>query len=105
MPSESEYEEATRNLKACGNKVDYILTHTAPSETILRLNMTRCLNELRLNTFLDYIHDAVEYKHWYFGHFHREGYIWRNQTALFFDMVAIKGKETKNGEQDDDISG
>ena len=88
MPSKEEYDEAVVNLKKHGNKVDYILTHTVPTETLIRLNL-RSTKELPFNTFLDYIQDITEYKHWYFGHLHRDGYIWRNQTGLYFDVITI----------------
>ena len=34
MASEREYEEAVRNLVANGWKVDYVVTHCAPTRTI-----------------------------------------------------------------------
>ena len=32
MPIDEEYKNATKDLEACGFKVDYILTHTAPAD-------------------------------------------------------------------------
>ena len=37
MPSEEEYLSALANLDKVGNNVDYIITHTAPSETVYYL--------------------------------------------------------------------
>ena len=34
IPNNDEYKEATENLKKVDNKVDYIITHTAPREVI-----------------------------------------------------------------------
>jgi len=96
MPSSEEYDEAIENLKKHDNKVDHIITHTAPGETVAKLMLEEKKSlsamhpkELPLNTFHDYINDIVSYNHWYFGHFHRDLYIWRNQTALSHDILKI----------------
>lgn len=94
MPSEEEYRNAEENLKKAGYKADYVITHTAPSETVEYLRRTGRIayrdgeeNELRLTSFLDYVRGKVSYRHWYFGHFHTDGELWRNQTALYNEIV------------------
>ena len=89
MPSEEEYDNALENLRNADFKVDYIITHTAPSETVYYLSTLRSLGikndvvqEQQLTIFLDEIQWKVTYKHWYFGHFHVDLELWRNQTAL-----------------------
>ena len=37
LPNGDEYAEATKNLREAGNKVDYIITHTAPRSIISRM--------------------------------------------------------------------
>ena len=90
MPSQEEYDNAAANLERVGNRVDFIITHTAPSETVYYLSTLRSLRikndvseELSLNMFLDEIQRKVTYRHWYFGHFHADAELWRNQTAVF----------------------
>ena len=88
MPSEEEQANAVSNLKKHGNQVDYILTHTAPDETvelisIMRLGIDRTFkDELPLTTFLNWIEDTVKYEKWYFGHFHIDKELWKNQYAV-----------------------
>lgn len=89
MPSEEEYDNALENLRNADFKVDYIITHTAPSETVYYLSTLRSLGikndvvqEQQLTIFLDEIQWKVTYKHWYFGHFHVDRELWRKQTAL-----------------------
>ena len=89
MPSEEEYHNAIMNLERVGNHVDYIITHTAPSETVYYLSTLRSLGikndvvqEQPLTSFLDEIQRKTTYKQWYFGHFHVDKELWRNQTAL-----------------------
>lgn len=89
MPLEEEYNNALENLRKVDFKVDYIITHTAPSETVYCLSTLRSLGikndvvqEQPLTSFLNEIQRKVTYKHWYFGHFHVDMELWRNQTAV-----------------------
>lgn len=97
MPSEDEYQNARDNLAKADYKVDYIITHTAPSETVYFLSTKHDLGikrndtcELPLTSFLDEVCLKVEYKHWYFGHFHVDMELWRNQTALLNYMRELE---------------
>lgn len=99
MPTDEEYHNALVNLGKVGNKVDYIITHTAPSETVYYLSTLRSLGikndvvqEQPLTSFLDEIQRKVTYKHWYFGHFHVDLELWRNQTAVLSSV-----RELENG--------
>ncbi|MGN0442324.1 MAG: hypothetical protein ACI4FO_06440 [Acutalibacteraceae bacterium] len=98
MPSEEEYKNAEKNLQKVDYQVDYIITHTAPSESVYYLSVMQRLavnknvvEEQPLNTFLDHIRQKVTYKHWYFGHFHIDIELWRNQTAV---LSTIRELET-----------
>lgn len=97
MPSEEEYHNAIVNLEKVGNHVDYIITHTAPSETVYYLSTLRSLGikndviqEQPLTSFLDEIQKKVTYKHWYFGHFHVDLELWRNQTAVLSSVRELE---------------
>lgn len=90
MPTESDYFYAFENLEKEKHQIDYILTHTAPSESIYYLSLKQSLgikgslqDELPLNYFLDVVQQKVRYQHWYFGHFHIDLELWRGQTAIF----------------------
>ena len=93
MPSEEEYRRALANLEKAGRSVDYIITHTSPAETVYYLSTLRSLGirndaveEHPLTYFLDEIQRTVPYKRWYFGHFHVDMELWRNQTALIHSI-------------------
>lgn len=97
MPSEEEYNNARENLEKINYHVDYIITHTAPSETVYYLSTlhnlgikNNCTEELPLTTFLDDIQRNTLYQHWYFGHFHTDLDLWRNQTAIFSSVRDLK---------------
>jgi len=73
MPSDQEYKEAVANLEKNDFKVDYILTHCAPEGYIYR-NSVYVYNRSpnRLVNFFYHLLDGmeIEFKHWYFGHYH-----------------------------------
>ncbi len=100
MPTPQEYQNAWDNLQRADNRVDFILTHTAPSETVYYLSTVRQFGiksvvpeELPLTTFLDQIQQSVRYGHWYFGHFHVDSPLWRNQTALYETLRELETGE------------
>ena len=70
MPNEQEYERGITNLKQCGNRVDYVLTHVAPTSVAERIGANLVPQERILNDYLETIKDTVEYRKWYFGHYH-----------------------------------
>lgn len=82
-PSEEELYEGYKNLKAHGNKVDYILTHfynpTEPAD-----------EENTLQKLLNYIDEKVEFKHWYAGHWHREEKLNQKHTIVFKNLVELE---------------
>ena len=92
MPTDEEMKEAIRNLERCGNKVDYIVTHAAPEDT-MNLFYPDHKEEKPLNNFLEWVRESVEYKHWWFGHLHFNKDLKRNQTVLWFELRLMKTNE------------
>ena len=70
MPSKEEYEEGLYNLERVGNKVDYIFTHTAPREICKRMVKKMYSGEEELQNYLQRISETVDFKKWYYGHWH-----------------------------------
>ena len=96
MPNEKEYDNARINLKECNNKVDYIITHTASINSLEYISHVashikgKSPEEYPLNAFLQDIEDSITYEKWYFGHFHVDMDIWKNQYALFDQIKELK---------------
>ena len=93
MPTDDEMKEAISNLAKCNNKVDYIITHTAPDDT-MSLYHPDHTKEKPLNNFLEWVRENVEYKHWYMGHLHLDTDMWRNQTILWFDVREVESNKS-----------
>lgn len=85
MPSKEEYEEGIKNLERVGNRVDYIFTHTAPREICKKLVKNIYPGEEELQNYLQKISERVEFKKWYYGHWHFDRIIGKYEGM--YDLV------------------
>ncbi len=90
LPNVGEYQNATDNLAAHGDKVDYILTHTAPQSAIRKLGIEPDMHDIELTAYLEWLLHRVEFRHWYFGHFHLNQNINEKMDCLYFSIVPIE---------------
>jgi predicted phosphodiesterase len=93
LPNFVEMNEGLYNLKKHNNKVDYIISHTCSSNTlkvISKLWRFTPKPEDTLNQYFDVIEQEIEYKMWYFGHFHEDMMVMDNQTLLYNKIRKIK---------------
>jgi len=88
MPSKDEYEEALSNLEANKWNVDFVITHTAPDSIVH--DLCAWYEKDELTQFLSMIDGKLEYKHWFFGHFHDDRVIDNKHTMLYEDIIRIK---------------
>lgn len=73
LPSDEEYAEALANLEKCGYKVDYVITHCAPTDIqnrIAKIKRDHTYTENRLTEFFGEIRHKLDYKRWFCGHYH-----------------------------------
>lgn len=89
MPTDEDFEEGNRNLARYDNKVDYIITHTAPERVIKSFDYKDTSHEKPLNNYLQHIYDMVDFKHWYCGHLHSNEDIFEDFSVLWFGMRKI----------------
>lgn len=68
LPSEEELARADAALDGCGRRVDYVLTHCAPTLVQGRINPTFLPD--RLTEYLQHVRDTTAFGRWYFGHYH-----------------------------------
>ena len=82
-----DIDNALSNLKKVNNKVDFVITHCCDTHTVIKAFGFRrdiCLDQL---TFIDKV---VEYKHWFFGHYHFDRKIDEKKTCLYQSIVELK---------------
>ena len=87
IPTSAERMHALDNLEKVNNKVDFILTHEAPASVI---NWISVFPPTEYSMWLERnIRYCVEYKHWYFGHYHLNKDINDKETCLYEQIRRI----------------
>jgi hypothetical protein len=87
LPNQKEYDEAILNLNNNNWKVDYVLTHTTTTNLIHLFGFIP--QDEKLNTFFDDLESRLNYKHWYFGHFHMDKRIDDKHTVLYDRIIEL----------------
>lgn len=87
LPSDGEYVTALDTLERAAWKVDYVVTHCAP--TGIALSMSRHNEADALSDFLEMLDQRMEYKTWFFGHFHDNRAIDQKHILLWEQIVQI----------------
>jgi len=83
--TDNDLNNAFKHLKLIHNKVDIVISHTVPSSMLYEqpfYDMTRGIpksSELRLQN----IYYIIDYKDWYFGHWHLDIELKNNFHALY----------------------
>lgn len=92
LPSHEEYEEALDNLQKHDYTVDYILTHCCSTKNQAKLLKQHNLLIDSLNMFFEELENnaSLQYKHWYFGHYHVDKQVDDKHTCLYNDIIQIK---------------
>ncbi len=90
LPNNEEFEEGLINLQKNNNQVDYVLTHTAPKSIISKMGFDSCnSDEMALIKYLEMLKTDINYKHWYFGHFHNDIEIDEKFTCIYNKIFKI----------------
>lgn len=87
VPSKEEMETAINNLNKVDWSVDYVFTHCAPYSIHQKIN---CYYENdSVTSFLEFIYKNLNFKKWYFGHYHVDVPINKNFVALYDNIIPI----------------
>lgn len=91
LPNEEEMKEGLRNLEAVDFKVDYVLTHCAPTYLQLRLELGKDLRYQGdvLTDYLEKLEKKLSYKNWYFGHYHSDEQVTEKHTLLYRKILKL----------------
>lgn len=82
-PSQEELSLAYKNLKAHGNRVDYVLTHKYRPDFKSDDLMT-------LEGLIKYIDEQVDFSHWYAGHWHQDITYDEKHTVVYDVPIPLK---------------
>lgn len=90
IPSEQEMEDARIRLEEENFAVDYIISHCAPTSTVYAMGFT---GSDELTDFLQYIKRMCSFKHWFFGHYHRDEEVNDKFTAIYRKIVKLEEQD------------
>lgn len=88
LPTESEMAEGLINLEKNNNKVDFIVTHCCASSTQALYSEGRFTSDV-LTDYLEKIRQTVNFKKWFFGHYHDNKNINADEILLYEQIIRI----------------
>ena len=93
---ECTYEEennALLNLTKINNEVDFIVSHTCSKSTLDFLSEIYTIpveSYDSQNKFFEELKSVVKYKHWFFGHMHRDMDVNKKETVVYNKVINIE---------------
>ncbi len=85
LPNDEEIKHAKANLAAAGYRVDHVITHCAPQSIAEKMyNAPACPD--KLTDFFDELLPGLEFRYWFFGHYHEDRKI-NNKFILLYDQI------------------
>jgi DNA repair exonuclease SbcCD nuclease subunit len=95
MPSDIEKQTGLNNLALHNYEVDYIITHTAPTDVVIQIRPVAS-DELPLNEYLMDIKQKVKFKKWFFGHFHKNMCLDDKFVLLYDAFYSLDSQQVEN---------
>ena len=89
MPMEEEMEEGRKNLEVHGNVVDFIVTHCCASSLQASIGEGMYRPDI-LTKYFQEVARKVEYKKWFFGHYHDNRNLAGNGILIYEQIIRIE---------------
>lgn len=88
MPNEAEMAEGRKSLEKNGWKVNYIVTHCAPSSVQAQISAGRFVPDA-LTAYLEEIKQTCSYQKWFFGHYHNNLNVSDKDILIFEQIIRV----------------
>lgn len=88
IPSFCEREEAIANLAKHNWKVDYVITHDAPTFVARKLIYTPDRSTDEYTDWLEEIANKLEFNQWFFGHHHQDRELFDGKFQCMYNDIA-----------------
>ena len=88
LPAAEEIAEARRNLKFVDSRVDFMITHCAPDSIQSIITGGYARSDV-LTRFLEELKDTVDFRYWFFGHYHREAVVQKRFILLYERVLPL----------------
>lgn len=93
LPNKQEMAEGLENLKKCGNKVDYIISHSPCTSDMFLMSGRGLYQPDIISNYLEEVRATTEYKKWYFGHMHLNKQVSMQDICLYEQILLVPGKD------------
>lgn len=88
LPSEEEYLAALETLERANWKVDYVITHCAPTSIAKTIN--RHYQPDALTDFLEMVNKRLDFRYWLMGHYHANRSLTPKHILLWEQIVQLE---------------
>lgn len=88
LPSEEEMQEGCANLAAHDNQVDFIVTHCCATSTQMLIDEQKLKPDIETD-YLEEIKQAIQFKKWFFGHYHDNRNVSKKEILIYEQFVRI----------------
>ena len=89
VPTKEEMQNGINNLEKVNYKVDYIISHCCPTSVQALLSGGTYKKDY-LTDYLQEISEKLEFKKWYFGHYHDYRQVNSQFVLLYEDIVPLE---------------
>lgn len=89
LPSEEEMQEGRANLAAHDNQVDFIVTHCCATSTQMLIDEQKLKPDIETD-YLEEIKRTIQFKKWFFGHYHDNRNVSKKEILIYEQFVRIE---------------
>lgn len=89
LPSEEEMQEGRANLAAHDNQVDFIVTHCCATSTQMLIDEQKLKPDIETD-YLEEIKRTMQFKKWFFGHYHDNRNVSKKEILIYEQFVRIE---------------
>lgn len=88
LPSDEEFRNAEKNLAKVDYNVDYVITHCAPQSVAAYMYEGNPEPD-KLTAYFDDLSHRLNFRHWFFGHYHEDKKVLHKFILLYDQIVRI----------------
>lgn len=88
LPSEEEMQEGRANLAVHDNQVDFIVTHCCATSTQMLIDEQKLKPDIETD-YLEEIKQTIQFKKWFFGHYHDNRNVSKKEILIYEQFVRI----------------
>lgn len=87
LPSEEEMERGIRSLSEHNWKIDYAISHCAPTSITA---MAGYSDKNQLTQYFEQINEKLDFRKWFFGHYHDNKELFGKYVSLYEQIIRIQ---------------